>query len=82
MTSRASLLWILLLALPARAQPVPGAFQGMTLSLGQGRAVCAKITFDRKVAEAGGRVLVLDTANAGDEQAIRMAEAARLSRGA
>ncbi|MEQ1918705.1 MAG: PEP-utilizing enzyme, partial [Elusimicrobiota bacterium] len=81
MTSRASLLWILLLALSARAQPVPGAFQGMTLSLGQGRAVCARITFDRKVAEAGGRVFVLDAASAGDEPAIRMAEAVVTRRG-
>jgi len=72
---------LLFLALCARAEPVPGAFQGMTLSLGQGRAVCAKITFDRKVAEAGGRVLVLDAANAGDELAIRMAEAVVTRRG-
>jgi len=65
----------LLLAAAARAQPQPGSFTGMTLSLGQGRAVCARATFDRKLAEAGGRVFVLDAAAPADEPAIRMAEA-------
>ena len=36
-----------LLAVIARAEPVPGAFHGLTLSLGSGRPVCAKVTFDR-----------------------------------
>ncbi len=47
----------------------------MTLSLGPGWSVCAKVTFDRHVAEAGGRVFVVDAAGDGDEQAIRMSEA-------
>ncbi len=81
MTVRAGLPLFLFLALSARAQPVPGAFHGLTLSLGPGRAVCAKVTFDRKAAEAGGKVLVLDAAGAGDEQAIRMSEAVVVRRG-
>lgn len=76
-----SLPLIFLLALSSRAEPVPGAFQGLALSLGAGRPVCAKVTFDRKIAEAGGRVLILDAANAGDEQAIRMSEAVITRRG-
>ncbi len=79
--SRRAFLPLFLLALSARAEPVPGAFQGLTLSLGSGRSVCAKVTFERKVAEAGGRVLVLDAAGAGDEPAIRMAEAVIARRG-
>ena len=75
MTSPFRLLLLLLLAPSASAQPAPGAFSGLTLSLGQGRAVCAKVTFDRKIAEGGGRVLVLDSASAADEPAIRMSEA-------
>ncbi len=71
----APFLLLLLLAGVARAQPVPGTFSGMTLSLGSGRAVCAKVTFDRKTAEAGGLILVLDSAAAADEPAIRMSEA-------
>jgi hypothetical protein len=47
----------------------------MTLSLGPGLPVCARATFDRKIAESGGRVFVLDAALEGDAQAIRMAEA-------
>ncbi|MDD5305153.1 MAG: hypothetical protein PHS14_18800, partial [Elusimicrobia bacterium] len=70
-----------LLALSARAEPVPGAFHGLTLSLGPGRPVCAKATFDRKIAESGGYVLVLDAALEGDDQAIRMAEAVIVRRG-
>lgn len=72
---------ILLLALTARAELVPGTFHGLSLSLGQGRPVCAKVTFDPKVAEAGGRVLVLDAATAADEAAIRMSEAVVARRG-
>ena len=75
MTRRAFFLPFLLLALSARAEPVPGAFRGLTLSLGPGLPVCARVTFDRKIAESGGRVFVLDAASEGDEQAIRMAEA-------
>ena len=72
---RASRSIFFLLALSARAEPVPGALRGLTLSLGQGRPVCAKATFDRTAAQAGGRVLVLDASGVGDEQAIRMSEA-------
>ncbi len=43
--------------------------------------MCARVTFDRRVAEAGGRVFVLDTASAGDEQAIRLSEAVIARRG-
>ncbi|MBI2387509.1 MAG: hypothetical protein HYV14_16085, partial [Elusimicrobia bacterium] len=72
---------LLLLAASARAEPLPGAFSGLSLSLGQGRPVCARATFDRKAAEAGGRVLVLDAAAEGDDAAIRMAEAVVTRRG-
>ena len=75
------LLPILLLALPAGAEPPPGAFSGLPLSLGQGRPVCARVTFDRGTAEKGGYVLVIDSASAGDESAIRMAEAVVARRG-
>lgn len=81
MIRRASLPLFFLLALSVRAEPVPGAFHGLALSLGPGRPVCAKVTFDRRAAEAGGRVLVLDAAGAGDEQAIRMSEAVIVRRG-
>ncbi|MBI4061749.1 MAG: hypothetical protein HY403_09990, partial [Elusimicrobia bacterium] len=75
-----SVLWMLL-GLPARAEPVPGVFYGLALSLGSGRPVCARVTFDRRVAEAGGRVFILDAASAGDEPAIRMSEAVIARRG-
>jgi hypothetical protein len=71
----------LLLAIVSRAEPVPGSFRGLTLSLGPGHPVCAKVTFDRRVAEAGGRILVLDAAQEGDEQAIRLVEAVIVRRG-
>jgi len=71
----------LLLALSARAEPVPGAFHGLALSLGPGRPVCAKVTFDRAVAEAGGHVYVVDAASEADELAIRMSEAVVSRRG-
>jgi phosphohistidine swiveling domain-containing protein len=72
---RTAVLPLLLLALPARA------FHGLALSLGPGRPVCAKVTFDRKTAESGGHVFVLDAASEGDEQAIRMSEAVIARRG-
>lgn len=75
MSRRAFLSLFLLLAAAARAEPVPGAFHGLALSLGPGRAVCAKVTFDRKIAESGGHVFVIDLALEGDEPAIRMSEA-------
>ncbi len=81
MSGRLSLPLLFLLALSARAEPISGAFRGLTLSLGQGRSVCAKVTFDRKLAESGGRILVLDSALEGDEQAIRMSEAVIVRRG-
>jgi hypothetical protein len=81
MSRRAATVFLLLLATVTRAEPVPGSFRGLTLSLGAGRPVCAKITFDRRVAEAGGRILVLDAARAGDEQAVRLSEAVIVRRG-
>lgn len=72
---------VLLLALSARAEPVPGAFHGLSLSLGPGRPVCAKVTFDRATAEAGGRILVVDAASDADDRAIRMSEAVIVRRG-
>jgi len=80
--SRRSLFALLAFAaLSARAAPVPGVFHGTPLSLGPGLPVCAKATFDPRLAEGGGRVLILDAANAGDEQAIRMSEAVVVRRG-
>lgn len=72
---------VLLAAARAWAEPEPGRFRGAALSLGPGRPVCARVTFDRRAAEAGGRILVLDTAGAGDEQAIRLSEAVIARRG-
>ncbi|UPT72740.1 MAG: hypothetical protein M0D55_12465 [Elusimicrobiota bacterium] len=82
--SRRPLLLVLLpfLALArAGAEPVPGAFRGSALSLGAGRPVCARVTFSRGTAEAGGRVLVLDAAAPADERAIRLSEAVIARRG-
>ncbi len=70
-----------LVALSVRAEPVSGSFHALALSLGQGWPVCAKVTFDRRVAENGGRILVLDTASVDDEMAIRMSEAVIARRG-
>lgn len=81
MTRRLSYFLPILLALSARAQPVPGAFQGLSLSLGQGRPVVARATFDRAKAESGGHVFVIDVAVEGDEAAIRMSEAVVSRRG-
>lgn len=81
MSPAAFLPFLLHLSFSARAEPLPGAFSGLSLSLGQGRPVCARATFDRKVAESGGHVLVLDAASEGDDAAIRMAEAVVTRRG-
>lgn len=59
----------------------PAVFFGLVLSLGSGRPVTARATFDPKVAAQGGRVLILDSASAADDSAIRMAEAVVVRRG-
>ncbi len=61
--------------------PEPGSFAGLTLSLGPGHPVCARVTYDRAKAAAGGRVFVADGGEAGDEDAIRLAEAVLVRRG-
>jgi phosphohistidine swiveling domain-containing protein len=81
---------VLLLSLPASAadprlssapDPEPGSFAGLTLSLGPGRPVCARATYDRAKAAAGGRVLVVDGGESGDEDAVRLSEAVLARRG-
>jgi phosphohistidine swiveling domain-containing protein len=59
----------------------PGAFPGLTLSLGPGRPVCARVTFDRRKAAAGGLIFVTDAGEPGDEEAIRLSEAVIARRG-
>ena len=44
MKRRSFLPLFVLLALAARAEPVPGSFHGLALSLGPGRPVCARRT--------------------------------------
>jgi phosphohistidine swiveling domain-containing protein len=89
MSARAALL-VLLLARPSAAldarlaappEPEPGAFPGLTLSLGPGRAVCGRATFDRRKVAAGGAIFVTDAGEPGDEEAIRLAEAVIVRRG-
>ncbi|HAZ08573.1 MAG TPA: hypothetical protein DCZ01_08655 [Elusimicrobia bacterium] len=63
------------------AEPEPGSFHGLALSQGPGRPVCARATFDRRKAAAGGRILILDGAEPGDEDAIRMSQAVIARRG-
>ncbi len=75
------LLAVLLAGARASAEPEAGRFRGTALSLGSGLPVCARVTFDRRAAESGGRILVLDVAEAGDEQAIRLSEAVIARRG-
>jgi phosphohistidine swiveling domain-containing protein len=67
--------------LTARVDLEPGTFHGLALSLGTGRSVCGRATFNRRAAAAGGRVLVLDAAGPGDEEAIRMSQAVIVRRG-
>jgi phosphohistidine swiveling domain-containing protein len=90
MSARAAALFVLLLAPPAFAldarlnassEPEPGAFPGLSLSLGAGRPVCARVTFDRSKAAAGGLIFVTDAGEAGDEDAIRLSEAVIARRG-
>ena len=67
--------------LTARVELEPGTFHGLALSLGSGRSVCGRATFNRHAAAAGGRVLVLDAAGPGDEEAIRLSQAVIVRRG-
>ena len=67
--------------LRSAAEPEPGSFHGLALSQGPGRPVCARATFDRRKAAAGGRILVLDGAESGDEDAVRMSQAVIARRG-
>jgi hypothetical protein len=90
MTAPAAALLALLLAGPARAldprlaalpDPEPGSYPGLTLSLGQGLPVCARVTFDRRKAAAGGLIFAVDAGEPGDEDAIRLSEAVIARRG-
>jgi len=90
MSAPAAALLALLLAAPARAldarltaraDPEPGAFPGLTLSLGPGRPVCARVTFDRRKAAAGGLIFATDAGEPGDEDAVRLSEAVIARRG-
>ena len=67
--------------LAARPEPDPGSFPGLTLSLGAGRPVCARVTFDRRKAAAGGLIFATDAGEPGDEDAIRLSEAVIARRG-
>lgn len=59
----------------------PSSWRGLALSMGPGHPVCARATFDRRKAAAGGMVLLLDTADASDDEAVRMSEALVVRRG-
>jgi hypothetical protein len=67
--------------LAARPEPEPDSFPGLTLSLGPGRPVCGRVTFDRRKAAAGGMIFATDAGEAGDEDAIRLSEAVIARRG-
>lgn len=67
--------------LAAMPDPEPGSLPAATLSLGDGRPVCARVTFDRRKAQAGGRIDVVDDGRAGDEDAIRLSAAVIARRG-
>ncbi|NNN04753.1 MAG: hypothetical protein HKL90_02515 [Elusimicrobia bacterium] len=80
----ARLLALLLTASSARAldarlaavsDPESGDAPGLTLSAGTGRVECARATFSRATAEAGGAVYVVDAGAPGDEDAIRLSAA-------
>ena len=90
MNAPAAALLSLLLVAPARAldprlaalpEPEIGSFPGLTLSLGPGRPVCGRVTFDRRKAAAGGLIFVTDAGEPGDEDAIRLSEAVIARRG-
>lgn len=90
MSGPAAALLAVILAAPASASdprlggvhdPEPGSWRGLALSLGPGRPVCGRATFDRRKAAAGGRILVVDAAEPGDEDAVRMSEALVARRG-
>lgn len=67
--------------LSGRVDSEPGAFRATAVSLGRGRPVCARATFDPRVAAAGGRVLILDSAAGADDEAVRLSEAVVIRRG-
>jgi hypothetical protein len=67
--------------LAVRPEPEPGSFPGLTLSMGPGRPVCGRVTFDRRKAAAGGMIFATDAGEPGDEDAIRLSEAVIARRG-
>jgi len=67
--------------LAADDEPELGSFPGRALSLGPGRPVCGRVTFDRLTAARGGFIFVLDSAEPGDEDAVRMSAAVLARRG-
>jgi len=88
--SAAAALLALLLSTPSAAldarlaaapDPDPGSFPGLTLSLGPGRPVCGRVTFDRRKAAAGGLIFATDAGEPGDEEALRLSEAVIARRG-
>lgn len=90
MSAAAAAVLALLLGAPVRAldprlaappEPEPGSFPGLTLSLGSGRPVCGRVTFDRRKAAAGGLIFATDAGEPGDEDAIRLSEAVIARRG-
>lgn len=90
MSAAAAAVLAVLLALPARAldarlsappEPEAGSFPGLTLSLGPGRPVCGRVTFDRRKAAAGGLIFATDAGEPGDEDAIRLSDAVLARRG-
>ncbi|HXT01827.1 MAG TPA: hypothetical protein VN915_14220 [Elusimicrobiota bacterium] len=90
MSAAAAAVLVLLLALPSRAldsrlsaapETEPGSFPGLTLSLGPSRPACARLTFDRRKAAAGGMIFATDAGEPGDEDAIRLSDAVLARRG-
>jgi phosphohistidine swiveling domain-containing protein len=65
----------------AQGIPAPSLLPGTALSLGSGRAVTARLTYDRSRAKEGGAILVLPVFTDSDAACARMAEALVLGSG-
>jgi phosphohistidine swiveling domain-containing protein len=52
-----------------------GVFPVATTSLGPGRPVCGKLTFNARTASSGGFIYITDSGTTGDEAAIRLSAA-------
>ena len=62
-------------------RPAPPPLPGAALSLGSGRVVTARLTYDRNRAQEGGAILVLPSFSDSDAVSVRLAEALVLGSG-